>query len=388
MRLLRRIFGPAPVELVSSDALSSEFLMTDNAGSSTPDPFEPVVEVARLDPRFVQVSTHASHAPARTMFRTLFEEFEDPDGNFLEQFHTSGFDARTWEFFLFAYLSRAGFEIDRTHTAPDFLCNKGGKTVALEATTANPRGGTPMPSSVEALQARVDEPPDQTLDRLENELPIRFGGPLFSKLQRRYWEQEHIAGHPLIFAIESFASEDALYFGDVGLASYLYGLWSTASRTLDGKLVVTSTPIEKHRLGGKEIPSGFFSQPDTEHVSAVLWGNTGTFPKFGRMATQDGIGSVLMIRRGWCYDHDPNASEPILFAYDVAKRPSDWGIPETWGEGLAMYHNPNALIPVDEELFPEIGHFRLTNGQVTGSLPAFHPFISVTYNLGDRRGRH
>ena len=124
-------------------------------------------------------------------------------------------------------------------------------------------------------------------------------------------------------------------------------------------------------------------QPDTEHISAVLFANTGTVAKFGRMAVQEGLeaANVKMIRVGFCYDHDPNASEPLSFSYDVAERPSDWGEPETWGEGMSMFHNPNALHPVQESLFPDIAHHRLEDGHVTATIPRFHPFISQTRTL-------
>ena len=39
---------------------------------------------------------------------------EDADGNLIEQFQTSGFDARIWELYLFAALSEAGYGIDRS----------------------------------------------------------------------------------------------------------------------------------------------------------------------------------------------------------------------------------------------------------------------------------
>lgn len=46
--------------------------------------------------------------------------YEDADGNFVEQFQTTGFDARVWELYLFATLSEVGYVIDRPHPAPDF----------------------------------------------------------------------------------------------------------------------------------------------------------------------------------------------------------------------------------------------------------------------------
>lgn len=47
------------------------------------------------------------------------------------------------------------------------------------------------------------------------------------------------------------------------------------------------------------------------------------------------------------HDHDPNASLPKLFAYEV-----DENCEETCAEGINMFHNPNALHPVPEEQIP------------------------------------
>jgi hypothetical protein len=148
------------------------------------------------------------------------------------------------------------------------------------------------------------------------------------------------------------------------------------------ELVVKFLPLGEHREGEKVIPSGFFLQPETEHVSAVLFGNTGTFPKFGRMALQSGLDAehVRMFRVGFSYRHDPNASEPLLFGYEVAERPVELG-PETWGEGLSMYHNPNALHPVDHALFPGIAHHWQEDGEIVANIPPFHPFWSQTWTF-------
>src|SRR5437763_13122243 len=96
-------------------------------------------------------------APARAMIREVWEEFVDRDGNFIEQFQTTGFDARTWELFLFAYLLDAGFSIDKSYSSPDFVCEKHGLPVVAEATTANPTGGAPAPTTLEGLQRSAAE---------------------------------------------------------------------------------------------------------------------------------------------------------------------------------------------------------------------------------------
>ncbi len=46
--------------------------------------------------------------------------YEDVDGNFVEQFQTSAFDARIWELYLFAVLDEAGYLVDRRYPTPDF----------------------------------------------------------------------------------------------------------------------------------------------------------------------------------------------------------------------------------------------------------------------------
>jgi len=60
-----------------------------------------------------------------------------------------------------------------------------------------------------------------------------------------------------------------------------------------------------------------------------------------------------MIRAGACYNHEPHATEPLRFMYVVG----DPSAPvETWAEGLSMFHNPRALVPLPRELFPGIAH--------------------------------
>ncbi len=83
-----------------------------------------------------------------------------------------------------------------------------------------------------------------------------------------------------------------------------------------------------------------------------------------------------MIRMGTFHDHDPNASVPRIFRYTVEENSE-----ETWAEGLSMFHNPNALHPVPQELFPTIAHHQFKDGQIVSRLPEFHPYASVTLNL-------
>jgi hypothetical protein len=74
-----------------------------------------------------------------------------------------------------------------------------------------------------------------------------------------------------------------LFFSDASLAQYLYGLRHYPKWAEDGTLIVESQEVVSHKVGDKVIPSNFFKQPEAEHVSAVVFSNSGTFSKFTRM---------------------------------------------------------------------------------------------------------
>jgi hypothetical protein len=330
------------------------------------DLFEPIVLEERLDPRFRSVAFDRAWAPARATMRGVFERMGDRDGNFVQQFQSDAFDARVWELYLFAAFDDAGFDIGLETGRPDFLLSGHGFEWAVEATIANPPGGDPPPPPL------LD--PERRRAYMEGELVVRLGGALYSKLQKQYWELPHVQDKPLVFALQSFASEDSLTFADTSLLNYLYALKTHGHYSTSGRLRISNEKIDAHTGSTKSVPSGFFDVPGAEHVSAVLWSNSGTAPKFARMGFQRGLDSagIAMIRSGTRYVMDPDASKPAQFAYDVGAR---W---ETWQEGLVMAHNPRALKPLPREAFPGIVHHELDNGLVTSWIPPFHPFQSTT----------
>jgi len=162
------------------------------------------------------------------------------------------------------------------------------------------------------------------------------------------------------------------------LLNYLYGFKHDFYYDKNNQLIVTPLPIGKHKIGNKEIPSGFFFQENAENISAVLFTASGTISKFNRIGRQAGFKkeNVIMIRVGTYHDHDPNASVPKMFKYIVDEQSG-----ETWADGFSMFHNPNAIFPVPKELFPSIGHHYFKNGRIVSSLPDFYPYASLTYNL-------
>lgn len=342
--------------------------------SKTKNLFEPIVAANRLHPSFKKVSTFPGNEPAREMANEIFQDYEDNDGSFLEQFQTAGFDSRVFELYLYAYFSRSGYELSKKYSRPDFIVNKNNLSVAIEATTVNPTQGKLQDKDKETFHIpSFEEIQKKHLD----ELPIKFGSPLFSKLRKKYWELDHCKGLPIVLAIEAFHEKGSLVYSASSLSQYLYGLRSFPTWTENGEMIIESKKIDSHQNGEKVIPSNFFAQPDAEYISAILFSNSGTIPKFGRMGYQAGYhrGNIEMIRTGFCFNPDPNSAEPINFTYELDTPPVD----EKWGQGLVVIHNPNALHPIPLDYFFDAAQNYLKNGAIAADVPPFHPFQSITF---------
>jgi hypothetical protein len=330
------------------------------------DLFDPVLPRARLSKSFQMVADSPGYAPARATMRETFAKMGVRDPNFIEQFQSSGFDARVTELYLFAAFDAAGFDVRFVGDAPDFVLSGRGHEWAVEATTANPSGAAPpppLPDDIAELQTYI-----------EGELVVRLGSALFSKLNKRYWELPQVAGKPLVLAVQNFASEHAQQLADTALLGYLYGLRTFSEVDDQGRLKVYNAAIAEH-AGSKTIPSNFFAIPEAEHISAILWTNSGTVAKFARMGFQRGLDSdrILMSRVGMRFVMSPDADAPAPFKYDVGAR---W---EPWQEGLVMAHNPEAALPLPEEAFPGIVHHELGHdGLIHSTLPPFHALSSRT----------
>jgi len=339
------------------------------------DLFAPGVADELLHPSFKTLRDAPHYGPARGLIRELQADFFDPDGNFVEQFQTAGFDARTFEFFLYAMFTAAGMEVDRSHHRPDFMLRKDGLEVGVEAVIA-------AEPSNEGIKPYLALPKERTPEELEehrrNRLPIRLGSPLFSKLQKRYWEDENLKGKPFVIAIEDFHEAGSLGMSGTTLGNYLFGLRQRWYHDEDGALVVIGEDVAQHKAGPKEIPSGFFKQPGAENVSGILFVNSGTVTKFNRMGHEGKHRSdaVRMLRLGACYRHDPNADLPEGFVYEVGD--PEQGL-ETWSEGTVFFHNPNALHPLPQGWIGASTDDWLEDGRPTAKMwEPFHPYWSNT----------
>lgn len=337
----------------------------------------------KLHPNFVSLSTEP-FAPAKAMMREIAETMHDPDGNFVEQFQTTGFDARTFELFLQAMFTELGYNIARDHDRPDFILSRDGFEVAVEAVTANPRKNAPGHPYQFAPAART---PEEMAAYIRHELPIRLGSPLFSKLNKRYWDLPHVARKPLVLAIQDFHAPGSLMSSSTALSQYLFGIETKWFHDEKGELVVFGSEVDDHIHDLKRIPSGFFMQPGAENITGVLFSNTGTVGKFNRMGQQGRhrSHSIRMFRMGTHYRWDPNATQANAFLYEIP----DPKLTETWREGTVFIRNPTALYPLPDEFFGAGAEEDLVDGRIVPTFAErFHPYMSATPSFPSRAPRH
>jgi len=337
--------------------------------------FDTMLPEEKLNPSFNILNNNAAFIPAKTIINNIMPYFIDIDGNYIEQFQTTGFDSRIWELYLFSYFIEESFKMDRRYNRPDFILSKFGGRVAVEAVIV----GRKIIRSKDVYK-NPKKYIEDLLSAKENqdEMAIKFGSPLFSKLQKKYWELEQLKDIPFIIAIADFHDDYSMTWSHNSLLKYLYGYEHEYHYDENGKLIITPKKIENHH-GSKIIPSGFFDQPDVENISGILFSSSGTISKFSRMGIQSGFGvkEIKTYRMGFSYNNDPNASKPNGFHYEVTEN-----FLETWAEGMDLYHNPNAKIPIDPELFPSIAHhFLQEDGMILSCMPEFHPYASITYHL-------
>ncbi|UTW58844.1 hypothetical protein KFE96_00610 [Kordiimonas sp. SCSIO 12603] len=349
--------------------------------------FDRVVDEDKIHPYFKILRDEPHQEAARNIIKEIAYSFIDVDGHYIKEFQGRNFDARLWELFLHTYFYHAGFERQTEYDVPDYLLNKLGYQVAVEAVTVGANEAFDQDFPLDGVA---------TIELNQNYAPIKFGSALWSKVTRKnpYWEMEQVKGKPFILAVHDYhrpagnGNLGSMTYTKAGLGAYLYGQRDVVV-VKDGKIAgpkIIEGPngpepeieqIIEHCFEGKTIPSNFFSLPEAKHVSAVIFSNGATLTTFNRMGKLAGLGSqdIKMIRKGMC------ASEhgPIPFSVDV----DDPNYEEAWGDTIVMYHNPNASIPVNPETFPDIAHVHINpeDGHPYEFAPAGHISTSVTFTI-------
>ena len=209
-----------------------------------------------------------------------------------------------------------------------------------------------------------------------------YGSSLYSKLnhtykEQPYWELPHVKGKPLVYAIADFHADMSMTWSFLGIVSILYGIEQKAIHHDDGTISLeneSGITFQKRESSIKPL----FLDDKFKHVSAILFSPCGTLPKFNRMGIQAGYGNnnnkVYQIKI--CYNSNPNAILPNVIGKVVNE-----GCRETWADGIQIFHNPFAEIPLNPDFFPNAGHHFYKDGLLRSIVPDGHTISTITHNI-------
>lgn len=335
------------------------------------DLFQDLSNEEKQHPYFKLLKSNIALSSALEAIKEVSYHYKDIDGNFIDQFQSeNGFDSRVWELFLFCFFREQFFSFKRNFNAPDYMVDKFNQEIAVEAVIVSRKTeiGSELKSSEEIQK------------KLNNETPLLFGNALFDKMKKKYWEKEHVKDKPFVIAIADFHDTMSMTWTCNALLDYLYGYRYEHSFNEKGELIVKPVKIGDYtKPNGTKIPSGFFFQPDSENVSAIIFSSCGTLSKFNRMGKQAGLGSEIptLIRVGTFYNHEPNADKPNFITYQVNEDSN-----ETWSEGTVVFHNPNAKIPLNPAFFDDrVAQSFFEDELIYSKMPKVFPYNSFTQNL-------
>jgi hypothetical protein len=349
---------------------SNSILFHDNSHEYF-DLFQSLNNEAKQHPNYKLLKSNISLSSAKEALKEISCHYKDIDGNFIEQFQSlNGFDSRVWELYLFCFFREQYFSFKRKFNAPDYMIEKFNQEIAVEAVIVSRK------SSLEVKTKTSEE----ISEKLKNQVPLLFGNALFDKMKKKYWEMEHVRGKPFVIAIADFHDTMSMTWTYNALLEYLYGYKYDYSFEENGDLVVKPVKIGNYvKPNGTEIQSGFFLQPNSENLSAVLFSSCGTLSKFNRMGKQAGLGSNIptLIRMGSFYNHDPNADKPNEISYIVDEESN-----ETWSEGTVVFHNPKAKEPLNPDFFDDkVAQCFFEDEFIYSKMPKIFPYNSFTQNL-------
>ena len=270
-----------------------------------------------------------------------------PSRTFIRHFQTGGFHSHLFEIACFAYLESAKLNPERTHTSPDFLAACNGNGLAFEATTSNPA----KQSSDISLLRMKELSQQQLVDKVNVEFPRRMTSIFQKKLRHKYHQLPQCAGKPIILMVAPFFEPGSLFYIDESLLNCLYGINNDSS--------------------------GFFFLENANSISAIMYCNQFTVSRFLRLATPPANNTELALtREGWYYAvHQGGELFERQYKFQVGEASSPQ---ESWAEGVTVFHNPNALIPIPTSLLPCTSHFSVEDGRLTREVIGFHPLTSFT----------
>lgn len=339
--------------------------------------FKLAVKEERLHPLFKRIVSTKTYEPTIDIINnwsTGLMGRKKESKKFIQDFQLS-FNSSLWELYLNKAFVDFGFSIDYSKESPDFnLRHSSGRIVNVEAVTSNNKDNLkPEYYLNESLRSDSMKNSDDFLD----ESTIKLAGKLKDKRdlfiginnkKYPYHSLEHVKGNPFVIAVAPFDNHLSYSQNNMAINRVLYGINPPPPMGNGQKI--------SHILkdNGQRVELGIFTNPNYKEVSAVIFSTTGMF---GKAVVQAGLENVVRATRYRQMDVDEfmakegvsmlgRTHKTVKSGYDVCSMRilsgdfvfgSDTYLypssehKESHLDGLHIYYNPYALVPLDKDLF-------------------------------------
>ena len=304
-------------------------------------------------------------APFRKAERDLLnkwaEGFPDRDGKIVREFQTT-FNSTFWEIYLYACLKVYVCDFDWSHTSPDFCARCRSVDVALEATTANAADG--KPNEWDRAFAEEEIKSLRSFKMLNTEAIIRLSNAIIGKIRKfraSYGDMEHVNGKPFVVAVAPFEQPHFNLQYDRPIRALLYDYYVDEDAYLNDPNAYPYGPPVTHlgtveKENGAAIQLGLFNNEDYSEVSAIIFSCTATWGKLSAMSKNPLTNTIVVSLWGTESNGKPVRREVPRSQHH-----------ETILDGLQVYHNPYARVPLPQETFRAPGVVQLyENNRTSG----------------------
>lgn len=339
------------------------------------DLFKLEVEERNLHPHVKSIIDQACYAQARNNLNewaTGLTKRKKEWGKFVKEFQLS-FNSSFWELYLNRAFTELGFQIDYSKESPDFcLIHSSGRILNVEAVTSNPRS-----HRGKEHQAPEELSADTTLDderyydiraiKLAGKIRDKHGLFLAGKKKHPYSSLDHVKGNPFVLAVAPFDDRLSFSQNNIAINRVLYGV---DNKTGSGRPAIHRALNEN----SNPVEFGIFTNDSHKEISAVIFSTVGMFSKALIGTDVDGFVKATRYREMGIVEfmakeglhrlgkhhievspgHDIFSerffSGNLVCGSDVTLcKTSDYS--ETHLDGLHIYYNPFAEIPLPKDLF-------------------------------------
>ncbi|PKH31976.1 hypothetical protein [Shewanella sp. ALD9] len=306
--------------------------------------FEPIFALDKQHKNFISIMNLSNENDRNELLRWS-DGFPDRDNKLVKEFQTT-FNSSFWEIYLFALFKELGLKMDWAYPSPDFLLEHNHKSIVVEATIAAAASGkTPE------WEKDLENGPPTRFKQMNIESVIRLSNSIsskYSKYKNSYSQLSHVKSKPFILAVAPFEQPHFNLQCDVPIMALLYDFYVDEDAYKDEPHLHPNGPPDValgyvKKDNGAEIELGLFEDGSHSEISAIIFSTTATWGKVEAMASET---EHRFVHTVWWSEAE---RKPI---YRSSTTEID---KETIVDGLYVFHNPFAKIPVDASVFRQKG---------------------------------